>query len=87
LFYPYGLIPLIPFVIAGSAVEKKAIAARIADYLDKEFKNVKLSKDDSTHGFIYFMPSNGSEALKGKLVLNFVDETDGSDFVVRVPLE
>jgi hypothetical protein len=81
------LLPLIPFAIAGGLAEQKATDARITDYLDKEFKDVKLGKDDSTHGFVFFLPPHETLwSLKGKLVLHFVDETDGTDFVVRVPV-
>jgi hypothetical protein len=75
------LFPLIPLFIAGFVAEKKADAARLADYKEKEFKNVKLNKDESTHGFVFFFPYHE----KGKLVLRFVDETGGSSFV-RLPI-
>src|SRR5262245_58769731 len=81
-----GFYPLIPFAVAGAMVEKRVADTQGADYLNKEFKDVVLSKDESAHGFIYLMPpSSGLEALKGKLILHFVDET-GSDFVIRVPV-
>jgi hypothetical protein len=82
------LFPLIPIFLPGMVgieVENSAIEARINDYMKKEFKDVKLNKDESTHGFVYFMPSSTPWAMKGKLLLRFED-TDGTDFVVRVPV-
>src|SRR5262245_55640592 len=84
----FFLFPLIPLFIA----QKKAIdariadyASRVADYKEKDFKDVKLGKDESAHGFVYYTYTYGIPT-KGKLVLRFVDETDGSDFVIRVPV-
>jgi hypothetical protein len=85
------LIPLapilIPAIVAQQKAQQKENDARIADYLDKEFKDVVLNKDASAHGFVYylFFFTRGIPT-KGKLVLRFVDETDGTSFVVQVPL-
>jgi hypothetical protein len=78
---------LLPLIIAGTKGAESAAAARLADYKEKEFKNVKLNKDESTHGFVFFYrPLSGPYHEKGKIVLHFVDETDGSAFTVRVPM-
>jgi hypothetical protein len=77
LYVAMALFPLIPFAIAGAVAEKRATEARIADYLNKEFKDVVLSKDASAHGFVFFMPPGTLWFTKGRLVLHFVDETDG----------
>src|SRR5262245_10708509 len=87
LYVGMALFPLIPFAIAGAVAENRATEARIADFKEKEFKDAKLGKDDSTHGFVFFMPPAGTLWFtKARLVLRFVDETDGSDFVIRVPV-
>jgi hypothetical protein len=84
-----GFYLLVPFVFAGAIIEKKIVETKVAetDYKEKVFKDVKLNKDESIQGFVFFMPpSSGLEAVKGKLNLHFVNETDGTSFVVQVPL-
>jgi hypothetical protein len=50
-----------------------------------EYKDVKLDKDGSVEGLIFSTISH--QALwKSNLLLRFVDETDGSSFVVRLPI-
>jgi hypothetical protein len=70
--------PLVPFLIVSKEAQK-------TDYLNKEFKDVVLNRDASAHGFVYYTFTYGTPT-KSKLVLRFVDETDGTSFVVRVPL-
>jgi hypothetical protein len=53
--------------------------------LNNDFKDVRLDKDDSAKGFVFSMLPH-QLLWKSKLVLRFVDETDGTDFVVRVPV-
>jgi hypothetical protein len=66
---------------------KRASEAQLADYMEKEFKDVVLSKDASAHGFVFFIqPSGTLWFTKVRLALRFVDEADGSSFVVRVPV-
>jgi hypothetical protein len=85
LYVAIHLFPLIPFAIAAGVAADRATEARITGYLDKEFKNIKLNKDESTQGFVY-LTIPVTYWGESKLVLRFVDETDGSDFVVRVPV-
>jgi hypothetical protein len=84
LYVATHLFPLIPFAIAGGVAANKATEARITDYLNKEFQNIKLNKDESTHGFVY-LTIPVTYWGESQLVLRFVDE-NGTDFVVRVPV-
>lgn len=49
-------------MVAGSAAEK-ARAARLEDYRRKEMQDANLRKDESTHGFVYFIPPTGTSAF------------------------
>jgi hypothetical protein len=82
-----ALLPLtLPFAVANSR-GSEARKARIADYMEKGFKDVKLNRGDSMHGFVYFWSHFKEDwPLKGNLILRFVNEIDGSDFIVRVPV-
>lgn len=81
------LFPLIPLAVAAIDAQKKTQEARVVDYLNKEFQDVVLTKDASAHGFVYFMPPSGTRwSTKARLVLRFVDKTDGTSFVIRVPV-
>jgi hypothetical protein len=82
------LLPLIiPLMIPLGLASKRASEAQLADYMEKEFKDVVLSKDASAHGFVFFIqPSGTLWFTKVRLALRFVDEADGSSFVVRVPV-
>ena len=74
-------------VLAANAAEKRATEARVADYGNKEFQDVVLSKNASAHGFVYFMPPAGTLwSTKARLALRFVDKKDGTSFAVRVPV-
>jgi hypothetical protein len=78
------ILLLIPFAIAA---EKRATEARIADYTNKGLKDLVLGKGDSTHGFVFFIPPAGTLWFtKVRLALLFVDETDGTSFVIHVPM-
>jgi hypothetical protein len=79
------LWPLLPAIIANKKATDKATEARITDYMNQEFKDVILGKDSSAHGFVYYTFTYGSPT-NAKLVLRFVDETEGTSFVVRVPM-
>ena len=82
-----GLILIAIHYLAVKPAEKKANEARIADYMNKDFQDVVLSKNASAHGFVYFMPPAGTLwSTKARLALRFVDKTDGASFVIRVPV-
>jgi len=81
------LFPVALAILAAQTTETNTTEARIADYTNKEFKDVVLSKNDSAHGFVYFMPPEGTLwYTKARLVLRFVDKTAGTSFVIRVPV-
>ena len=48
------MMPFIPLILA----DERAKEARVTDWKDREFKDVKLNKDDSTHGFVFFTSYN-----------------------------
>ena len=82
-----GVILAIPVYIAIRIAEKRATEARVADYMNKEFQDVVLNKNASAHGFVYFMPPTGTLwSTKARLALRFVDKTDGTSFVIHVPV-
>ena len=82
-----GLILLAIDYLAVKPAEKKANEARIADYMNKDFHDVVLSKNALAHGFVYFMPPAGTLwSTKARLALRFVDKKDGASFVIRVPV-
>ncbi|MFQ5520114.1 MAG: hypothetical protein ACE5FK_01850 [Candidatus Methylomirabilia bacterium] len=77
---------LIGFLVASSA-EDKARAARLADYRGKELQDVTLKKDESAHGFVYFIPPPGTPAFDdATLTVRFVDVEEATSFVVRLRL-
>lgn len=79
----FGLIGM----LAASKAEDKARADRLEDYRRKELQEAKLGKGDSAHGFLYFSPAQGTQALSsGVLLIRAVNVDDGSSFVARVPL-
>ena len=83
----FGLIGAVVALSAASAAEK-ASTARTADYASKELKETILGKDESVHGFVFFMLSPGTqtlvEATLKVLVLDADDEK--TNFAVSLPL-
>jgi hypothetical protein len=79
-------IALLPLAIPLALADSRAREARTADYTEKEFKDAVLRKNVSAHGFVY-LTTPSTVWVESKLVLCFVDETDGTSFVVRVPLQ
>jgi hypothetical protein len=79
----FGLIGF----LAASSAEDKARAGRRADYRSKELQDLTLAKDDSAHGFVYFIPPPGiSPFSEAVLMLRFVDAEDLTSTVIRLPL-
>jgi hypothetical protein len=72
--------------LADSIASKRANEARRIDYMNKDLQDVVLSKDASTHGFVYFMPPAGTGYTKARLAVPLVDKKDGTSFVIRVPV-
>lgn len=79
----FGLIGF----LAASSAEDQARAARLADYRSKEFQDVTLGKDESAHGFVYFIPPPGTTPFtEAVLNVRIVDTEEFKSFVVRLPL-
>lgn len=75
------------FGCAGAMAEEKTRAVRQEDYRRKELQDTNLRKDESTHGFVYFIPPVGTPAFtEATLVVRLVDVAEATSFVVRLPL-
>jgi hypothetical protein len=79
----FGIIGM----LAASSAEDKARAARLEDYKKKELPDTRLAKGESGHGFVYFIPPDGTKNLTAAVLLVRVVKVDeGSSFVTRLPL-
>ncbi len=73
----FGLIGL----IAASNAEEEARTARTTDYRNKVFKDTTLDEGESRHGFVFFIPSKGTDPCdKATLKIRLIDH-DGPDHV------
>ncbi len=67
--------------------QKSALEALRTDYMNTELRDVVLDKDASAHGFVYFLPPSGTLWYgKARLAQRFVNKTDGTSFVIRLPV-
>jgi len=74
--------------LVASSAEDKARASRLEDYRRKELKEVRLKKDESAHGFIYFIPSPETPSFtEAILKVRFIDVEEGTSSVVDLPLK
>ncbi len=83
--------PALAFGIIGymvaSGAEDDAKQARVADYDAKSFRSKSLAKNQSTHGFVFFIPPPGSGAFEeATLSVFFVDEQAATTEEIQVPL-
>jgi len=77
---------MVGFLVASSA-EDKARAARLEDYRRKELKEVRLKRDESAHGFIYFIPSPETKSFtEASLKVRFADVEQGTSSMMTLPL-
>ena len=77
---------LIGYMVASSA-EDSAKQARTADYEAKALRSSRLSKDQSSHGFVFFIPPPGTGDLdEATLSVFFVDDKADASQRVDVPL-
>lgn len=77
---------LIGYMVASNA-EESAKQARMADYESKSFRSKRLAKNQSTHGFVFFVPPPGSGTFdEATLSVFFVDEEAARTEKVDVPL-
>ena len=73
----FGLIGL----IAASNAEEEARTARTTDYRNKVFKDTTLDQGESRHGFVFFIPTKGTDPFdKATLKIRLIDH-DGPDHV------
>jgi hypothetical protein len=78
---------MVGFLVASSA-EDKARAARLEDYRRKELKEVRLKKEESAHGFIYFIPPPETQSFtEATLKVRFIDVEEGTSSVIVLPLK
>ncbi len=79
----FGLIG----ALAASSAEDTARNARIADYQLKEFKDASLGKDETAHGFVFFMPPPGTKPFdQAELAVRFVDIESATSKTISIPL-
>ena len=72
-------------VPAGSG--EQASSARLGDYKSKEFQDVTLGPSETAHGFVYFIPPEGTPAFDAApLTVPFVDIEKVSSTVIALPL-
>jgi hypothetical protein len=77
---------LVGFLVSSSAADK-ARAARVEDYRRKELQEVRLRKDETAHGFVYFIPAPETKPFtEATLKVRFVDVEEATSFVVPLPL-
>jgi hypothetical protein len=77
---------IIGYMVASNA-EEKAKQARVADYDAKSLRSKSLAKNQSTHGFVFFVPPPGSGAFdEATLSVFFVDEQAATTEMIQVPL-
>lgn len=73
--------------LAASSAEDKARAARLEDFQRKELQEKRLEKGESAHGFLYFLPPQGTMNLSSAtLAMRLVEVEGGKSSVVKVPL-
>jgi len=80
----FGIVGL----LVASSAEDKARAARLEDYRRKELKEVCLKKDESAHGFVYFIPPPDTQSFaEATLKVRFIDVEEGTSSVISLPLK
>lgn len=73
---------------AAVSASDKATAALIADYRSKELQELMLGKEESGHGFVYFIPVPGTPAFTdATLRVRFVDPQEATSFVMELGLD
>jgi len=73
--------------LAASGAEDKARAARLEDFQRKEFVEKRLEKNETAHGFLYFLTPPGTTNLSSaQLAMRLVEVEGGKSSVVKVPL-
>ena len=82
----YLAFGIIGYVVASNA-ENSAKQARTADYEAKSLRSSKLSQDQSSHGFVFFIPPPGTGELdEATLSVFFVDDQEAASERIDVPL-
>jgi hypothetical protein len=81
--FAFGIIG----AIAASDSEESARTARTADYKEKAFIETILRRQESAHGFVFFIPPRGTEPFDAAtLRLRFIDFESAVSEVIEVPL-
>ncbi|MDP2606077.1 MAG: hypothetical protein Q8S00_26340 [Deltaproteobacteria bacterium] len=86
----FGGNPFVGLELGGRIMEGKErdkVFQRIADYWTKELKDVIVGKNESAHGFVFFVPNWGRAAFdEATLVYNLLDIGEAKRFAVLLPL-
>jgi hypothetical protein len=73
--------------LVPSGAGEEAISARLADYQGKEFRDVTLGPSETAHGFVYFIPPEGTPAFEAApLAVPFVDLQKATGTVIVLHL-
>jgi hypothetical protein len=65
----------------------KATAELVADYRSKELQELLLNKEESGHGFVYFIPETGAPAITDAILrVRFVDAQEATSSVIELEL-
>lgn len=71
----------------ADSASDKARADRQADYRSKELQDSMVGKEESGHGFVYFIPPQGTPAFTdATLRVRFVDAQEATSFVMELGL-
>ena len=67
--------------------ERTKVFQRTTDYWTKELKDVIVGKNESAHGFVFFVPNSGSAAFdEATVVYNLLDIDAAERFAIGLPL-
>lgn len=71
----------------ADSASDEARADRQADYRSKELQDSMVGKEESGHGFVYFIPPQGTPAFTDTtLRVRFVDAQEATSFVMELGL-
>ncbi|MFQ5579074.1 MAG: hypothetical protein ACE5FZ_00540 [Nitrospiria bacterium] len=75
-------------MMAAESSNDRANASMLSDFRNKEFHEVRLKNDDSTHGFIYFViPEQHSDDPDATLLVRVVDAEEATSIVIKLPIK
>ncbi len=86
----FGGNPFVGYQMASDILKDKErgkVFQRTTDYWTKELKDVIVGKNESAHGFVFFVPNSGSAAFdEATVVYNLLDIDAAERFIIGLPL-